>query len=83
MTTLIATLIIIAFLFGIGFLILAYLNGAFEIVSREIVKSQTYNVSYRSHYTGNITPDGKKTHEVHKITYRNGRVKYKEYTFNH
>lgn len=50
---------IIAFFISIRFL-LRYLDGDFAIEKREVVKSNSYSVSYESRYTGNLIQIGKK-----------------------
>jgi DNA-dependent RNA polymerase auxiliary subunit epsilon len=70
-------------LIALGVLMAKYLDGDFDIESREIIKSETYNVSYRYQYSREFIPFGQETQEVHKITYRSGRIKYKTYSFKH
>jgi len=81
--TLIYIIVSIIVILLIGMLVILYLEGHWTIESREVVKSNTYNVSIRSGYDGRMIPDGKETKEVHKITYRNKRIRYITKTLYH
>lgn len=58
-------------MFLIGFFLLRYLNGFYDIEKSEKVRS------------GSVVDEGGKVvgyYEIHRITYKNGRVKLKEYS---
>jgi len=65
----------------LGIVMSLYLDGYWHITSREIVKSNTYDISYRTN--NGIVPNGKETKEVHKITYCNKRIRYVTKTLYH
>lgn len=70
-------LIFVFVLIILGILIVKYLSGAFSIKSRELIKSNTYNVFVFNDCKG------RETHEVYKITYVDGSIKFKTYTYQH
>jgi len=78
MIELIIGFIVLCFLGYIGF---QYLEGAYSINSVEEVSKHTYTL-YK-HVLGQSFEQGKETNIVQKITYENGRVKYKTITYKH
>jgi len=54
-----------------------------KIIKTEEVDRNTYDVTLKNNITGNEIPSGKETKIVQKITYDNGKVKYKTITYSH
>lgn len=77
MQQIIIILIFVFVLIILGILVFKYLSGEFSIKSRELIKSNTYNV-----FVFDICK-GRETHEVYKITYMDGSIKFKTYTYQH
>ena len=64
----------ILFICYLGYIGINYLEGKYSILSVEEVDSNTYLNPYS---------DGRATRIVQKITYQNGRVKYKTIEIKH
>ncbi len=61
---------------------LMYLDGYWVIIKTEIISEDTYDVIKSSPIWGDI-PSGRLTKIVTKITYKNGREKYKTHSYKH
>lgn len=56
-------------------------SGYYDIVSRKVYKETTYSLT--DYNLGYHRGAGKETNRVDQITYRNGRVEFKTYSFEH
>ena len=72
----------ILFVCYLGYVGINYLEGKYTISSVKVVDSNTYIVTGRN-WDGNEYNDGRATRIVQKITYQNGRVKYKTIEIKH
>lgn len=74
--------IIIIFII-VGILTLLYSNGYWKVKSRSIIKTNTYDLFSINVKSGIKVKIGEETNEVHRIIYRNNRVKYVTKTYRH